>query len=127
MASRDLNATPHIQVEEGEVEQRGGNNPHIDHMASRFRNSLQESIAEGGRAQTTIATEGCFPFRSFRRGLLVIVLATIAAYLPVTRAGFIWDDHDYVTGNDAVTDSEGLRRIWLEPGACPYYYPCTFC
>lgn len=40
--------------------------------------------------------------------------------------GFVWDDDDYVTANPTLRSADGLRRIWLEPGAVPQYYPLTF-
>jgi tetratricopeptide (TPR) repeat protein len=58
-------------------------------------------------------------------GALLVVL-TLAVYLPALHAGFIWDDDDYVTANVTLRNVEGLRRIWLEPGAVPQYYPITF-
>src|SRR5438045_8318040 len=48
------------------------------------------------------------------------------AYLPVSRAGFIWDDDSYVTQNPALRSVPGLRDIWFRPGAVPQYYPLTF-
>jgi len=58
-------------------------------------------------------------------GLMLVVL-TLVAYGPAYRAGFIWDDDDYVTDNATLDDADGLARIWLEPGATPQYYPLTF-
>jgi protein O-mannosyl-transferase len=55
-------------------------------------------------------------------GLLLVIL-TILAYQPIWKAGFVWDDDDYVTQNRTLHDLDGLRRIWLEPGAVPQYYP----
>ncbi len=55
-----------------------------------------------------------------------LLLATLAAYLPALRAGFIWDDDHYVTGNRTLTAPDALRRIWTEPGATPQYYPLVF-
>jgi len=52
-----------------------------------------------------------------------LLLATLIAYLPAIRGGFIWDDDAYVTENRTLRDMEGLRRIWLDPGALPQYYP----
>jgi hypothetical protein len=52
-----------------------------------------------------------------------IVLATVVAYLPALRGGFVWDDDDHVTRNETLVDLPGLRRIWLERGAVPQYYP----
>ena len=57
---------------------------------------------------------------------LVILLAVLSAYGPVYRAGFIWDDDDYVTQNQTLREPGGLSRIWFEPGATPQYYPLTF-
>lgn len=67
-----------------------------------------------------------YPFQTFRQGLAVLTFVTLLAFLPLNRAGPIWDDKDYITDNAAVQETEGLARIWLEPGSCPYYYPVTF-
>jgi Flp pilus assembly protein TadD len=48
--------------------------------------------------------------------------ATLAAYLPVWRAGFVWDDDGHVTRPD-LRSLHGLWRIWFEPGATQQYYP----
>jgi tetratricopeptide (TPR) repeat protein len=55
-----------------------------------------------------------------------ILLATVIAYLPAFRAGFIWDDDAYVTENPTLHDFDGLRRIWFEIGATDQYYPLVF-
>lgn len=51
------------------------------------------------------------------------VVVVLVVYWPATRAGFIWDDDDYVTHNATLADLGGLARIWFEPGAVPQYYP----
>jgi tetratricopeptide (TPR) repeat protein len=51
-----------------------------------------------------------------------ILLATLAAYWPVLRAGFIWDDDGFVTRTDLRT-WHGLARIWTDLGATEQYYP----
>src|SRR4051812_21847529 len=56
-------------------------------------------------------------------GLLLIM--TLAAYVPALRAGFIWDDDHYVTQNRALRDVDGLKRIWTEVTTEPQYYPLT--
>lgn len=56
----------------------------------------------------------------------LIVLITLAAYLPALWAGFIWDDDAYVTNNLALRDAAGLSRIWLDTSASPQYYPLVF-
>lgn len=53
---------------------------------------------------------------------LALVAATVAAYAPALRAGFIWNDSDYVTA-PALRSWAGLGRIWTEVGATEQYYP----
>ena len=55
-------------------------------------------------------------------GAALIVVATLAAYAPVYRAGFIWNDSDYVTA-PALQSWSGLARIWFQVGATEQYYP----
>lgn len=51
------------------------------------------------------------------------VCAAVAwVYAPVWRAGFIWNDSDYVT-SPALRSLGGLWRIWTELGATEQYYP----
>jgi protein O-mannosyl-transferase len=57
----------------------------------------------------------------FFPAVLILALA-IAAYFPVFRAGFIWNDSDYVTAAP-LRAVAGLRRIWFELGATQQYYP----
>ncbi len=67
--------------------------------------------------------------RASRRNMalaVVLATATAVAYLPAYRGGFIWDDDDYVAANPLLTDADGWRRIWFEPGATPQYYPLVF-
>jgi Flp pilus assembly protein TadD len=59
-----------------------------------------------------------------------LVLLTLVAYLPVLRAGFIWDDDWHVTGNRTLRSLHGLWEMWFEfsrPGhlVLPQYYPLT--
>lgn len=60
-----------------------------------------------------------------RRWAVLVVAATVLAYLPALRAGYIWDDDYYVTQNEHLRDLGGLWRIWV-PGATPQYYPMVF-
>src|SRR2546426_4414553 len=57
---------------------------------------------------------------------LALALLVVATSLPPLRAGFIWDDDAYVTAKGTLRTLDGLRRIWLEPGAVSQYYPLTF-
>lgn len=56
---------------------------------------------------------------------LALFVATLVAYLPVYRAGFVWDDDFYLTANPHLADLAGLARIWV-PGHTPQYYPAVF-
>jgi len=47
-------------------------------------------------------------------------------YFPALRAGFIWDDDVYVTGNALLKSLDGLWNIWFHPVRLPQYYPLTF-
>src|SRR5215213_10892112 len=54
---------------------------------------------------------------------LVLLGLTLLAYLPAMRAGFIWDDPDYVTQNATLRSLDGLRQIWFVPRSLPQWYP----
>lgn len=58
-------------------------------------------------------------------GAAFVVVATIVAYLPSIRAGFIWDDDQHVTDNTLLRSARGLKLIWTALGATPQYYPLT--
>src|SRR3954469_3013707 len=51
-----------------------------------------------------------------------LAAAVLLAYLPVWRAGFVWDDDAHLTA-PALQSLSGLGRIWSEPGATQQYYP----
>jgi tetratricopeptide (TPR) repeat protein len=55
-----------------------------------------------------------------------LLLLTAAAYLPATTGAFVWDDDDYLAKYEPLRAPDGLRRIWLDPGASPQYYPFVF-
>ncbi len=57
---------------------------------------------------------------------LTLLAATFIAYQPVWHAGFIWEDDDYVTKNQALHSVDGLQRIWSTPGTTHQYYPLVF-
>lgn len=65
------------------------------------------------------------PGRAWAAGLL-IVAASVAAYLPALSAGFIWDDPDYVVNNPNLRDGAGLVRTWTAPTSVPQWYPLVF-
>jgi tetratricopeptide (TPR) repeat protein len=55
-----------------------------------------------------------------------LILMTLLVYIPAMQGGFVWDDDAHVTNNPELRSLEGLKRIWLEPGATPQYYPLAF-
>lgn len=58
-----------------------------------------------------------------RRGAGLVVL-TCLAYLPVLRAGFVWDDDTFVWANPLIHARDGLAKFWFT-GAAPDYWPVT--
>lgn len=56
----------------------------------------------------------------------LIFALVLLSYAPALMTGYIWDDEQYVTENVHLQTSEGLWRIWFEPGATPQYYPLVF-
>jgi tetratricopeptide (TPR) repeat protein len=56
----------------------------------------------------------------------VLVLLTLAAYLPAMRGGFLWDDDVYLTNNVLLTAPDGLRRIWFSLDAPSQYFPLVY-
>jgi tetratricopeptide (TPR) repeat protein len=57
--------------------------------------------------------------------VLAIVALTCVSYLPVLRAGFVWDDDLHVMHTPQQVSWRGLRDLWLRPGFQPQYYPLT--
>jgi protein O-mannosyl-transferase len=53
---------------------------------------------------------------------VLVAFATLVAYLPALRAGFIWNDDDYVT-SPPLQSLHGLGQIWFKVGATEQYYP----
>jgi protein O-mannosyl-transferase len=53
---------------------------------------------------------------------LLLLCATLAAYLPALRGGMVWDDEAHVTRPE-LQSVDGLRQIWFKLGATQQYYP----
>ena len=53
----------------------------------------------------------------------LLALATLLAYLPTLRAGWVWDDDAYVTNNPTLLDAAGLAKMWTDVHALPQWYP----
>src|ERR1043165_6086080 len=54
--------------------------------------------------------------------LAMVLAATVLAYIPAIKGGFIWDDSANVTKPE-LRSFDGLRRIWFDVGATQQYYP----
>ena len=57
---------------------------------------------------------------------LFLSIATVIAYQPAWRAGFIWDDDVYVTTNPLLTAPDGFGRIWFSMDSPSQYFPLTY-
>jgi protein O-mannosyl-transferase len=58
--------------------------------------------------------------------IFALLALVFAAYFPVLKNGFVWDDDRYIQDNIHLRTAEGLKKIWLEPlSAEPQYYPLT--
>jgi tetratricopeptide (TPR) repeat protein len=55
---------------------------------------------------------------------VVILLATLAFYLPALDAGFVFDDEHFLTANPLIKAGDGLRRFWFTTEA-EDYFPLT--
>jgi tetratricopeptide (TPR) repeat protein len=86
--------------------------------------SREEACRTGGVAKNLDLTETSHRAR-IAWGLLLVTF-TVLIYLPVTGAGFIWDDGYYVHRNPNLQNVDGLARIWFQPGATVQYYPLVF-
>ncbi len=54
--------------------------------------------------------------------LALLFVATFLAYRPAWHGAPLWDDAAHLT-RPGLREVDGLRRIWLEPGATQQYYP----
>jgi tetratricopeptide (TPR) repeat protein len=48
------------------------------------------------------------------------------AYLPASRAGFVWDDDAYVTDNPLMAAPDGMRKIWFSGEHPSQYFPLAY-
>jgi tetratricopeptide (TPR) repeat protein len=55
-----------------------------------------------------------------------LVLLIMAAYLPASRGGFVWDDDAYVTDNPLLASPDGLWRIWFSSEHPSQYFPLAY-
>src|ERR1044071_7684975 len=63
--------------------------------------------------------------RSLGTGGILILLLTVAAYIPALHGGFVFDDSSLITDNRIIKARDGLYRFWCTTEA-PDYYPLTW-
>jgi Tfp pilus assembly protein PilF len=63
-------------------------------------------------------------FRGWLMAVL-LVLATLLAYVPAWRGTPVWDDAPHIARPELHSLS-GLARTWLQPGATQQYYPLVY-
>lgn len=90
-------------------------------MTARRRTRAEKRRAAAPAAATAPAGE--VPRRRIPL-LAALAAVTFLAYRPAWHGGLLWDDAAHVTCPHLRT-LDGLRRIWLEPGATQQYYPLT--
>jgi tetratricopeptide (TPR) repeat protein len=91
-------------------------------------------VLAGGESGTSRLTEAEVLEPADRKGMVVpgwvlgglLVAAVILFYKPVWKAGFIWDDDVYVTGNQLLTAPDGLKRIWFSQDSPSQYFPLVY-
>ena len=76
--------------------------------ASKNRATLSQLLAAVG-------------FRNLAYGVLLL-LATVIAYMPALNGGLLWDDDAHVTKPE-LRSLHGLWRIWFDLGSTQQYYP----
>jgi protein O-mannosyl-transferase len=89
--------------------------------------TVRRDLPASGRAVDG-AGRGWLP-RARERGWLpglLLMAATVLAYGPALRGGFLWDDDSWTTGiGELLKNLHGLGLIWLQPTALQQYYPLT--
>ena len=85
-------------------------------------------MSEGKQEQASIGGAGCLRSALSRGWLfgLLLVAATLLAYLPALPGKFVWDDDSWTTKiSGLLRDASGLWTMWCKPTALQQYYPLT--
>src|ERR1035441_3443673 len=82
---------------------------HQSNESGAIRASATAAAPGGGNEPA--ASPGCWSGRAWLFGA-VLVAATVLAYVPVWRAGFIWDDDTVLFQNAGIQTPAGLARLW---------------
>jgi len=90
-------------------------------MTAPSKRKSQKKKRERAQEITRAVSHRSFQLRELRPWLL-LVGATVVAYLPALNGGFVWDDEHHVTAS-VLQSFEGLGKIWYQLGATAQYYP----
>jgi tetratricopeptide (TPR) repeat protein len=92
-----------------------------------MRRPLAQPLVRSGALEASTASQGDAerPARAVALALLLVV-ATLLAYLPALNAGFVWDDDANISRNLPLRTLQGLWALWFEPGATTQYYPMVY-
>ncbi|MCB1102599.1 MAG: tetratricopeptide repeat protein [Kiritimatiellae bacterium] len=67
-----------------------------------------------------------FSFSPNRIHGVLLIGITLLVYSSSFSGRFLWDDDTHIVQEECLRSLDGLRRIWVEPGATCQYYPLTF-
>lgn len=67
-----------------------------------------------------------FSFNPNRIHGALLIGITLLVYSSSYSGRFLWDDDTHIVEEECLRSVDGLRRIWVEPGATCQYYPLTF-
>jgi len=89
---------------------------------------MSEPSKERPSGTVRIAQPGVAVQSAARNWIVLIQVALIVAagfwiYGPVLHGGWLMDDVNYITRNPLLHDTDGLWKIWFEPGTFIEYYP----
>ena len=98
-----------VIAQPGRLDSSSGRMPNKGHPTNDAANGGALAAGEAPGEVTGPSTNG--PERVWLFGAL-LVAATFVVYLPVWRAGFIWDDDTFLV-NPLIRDRSGLFRLWF--------------
>jgi tetratricopeptide (TPR) repeat protein len=92
-------------------------------MSRRHRRKTRGTQAQRSRSESSLSATS---FRGEWLLGLLLAIATILVYQQAWRAGYVWDDDIYVTGNQLLTAPDGLKRIWFSFDSPSQYFPLVY-
>jgi protein O-mannosyl-transferase len=92
----------------------------VERATATAAHELEARHATSGESviETTIGAHA----KHFAMMAILLLCATLAAYLPALRGGLVWDDEAHITRPE-LRSLDGLGQIWFKLGATQQYYP----